>query len=73
MEKSSYQINWKWIGIRVLIAMTIFFFILFLGWYFLGYRPEQQLLEDSRKLDESLREFYIHKGLPLPEYFQYLQ
>ena len=70
MKKSSYQISWKRVGLGVLIGMAIFFFILFLGWYFIGYQPQQELLERSRKADEFHREFYTQKGLPLPEYLQ---
>ncbi|MDP3014808.1 MAG: hypothetical protein Q8N28_00045 [bacterium] len=65
--------SWKRVGLGILIGMGIFFLILLSIWYFVDYRPIQELLKESKRMDEAAREYYAKKGLPLPDFLKTTQ
>ena len=66
----SKDISWKRVGLIILIFIIVILLIFLSFWYFMLYRPEQESIQELKRMDEIGRAVLIQKGLPLPDFLK---
>ncbi len=62
----SFDINFQRICFMVAIGFFLLAIVIFAFWSAFVYLPLQQGTQESRRINEFVKEFYERKGLPLP-------
>lgn len=60
----SREISWRRIWFASFVMALVFFLAGFLIWYFFLYVPVARQLEESRKINDEVRQLYELKGPP---------
>lgn len=63
----SFDINFRRLCLMVMISFFILAIVIFAFWSVFVYLPLQQKIQEAKKIDTLLEEFYERKGLPMPE------
>lgn len=73
MDKDGFlsrEISWRRIWFASFVTALVFFLAGFLLWYFFLYVPVARQLEESRKINDEVRQLYELKGFPAAPSFQ---
>ena len=62
--------SWKRTGITLLIGILIIALGISIYYYFAFYLPRQEKLNELKRRNELVKDFYAKKGLPLPDYLK---